>query len=68
MSQFFQKKSGSKHDVANSQLKRLGTRQKKMDNTSSRGFPIRQVLRYDLTRDCPLFDDVDLQDIENMKY
>ena len=39
-----------------------------MDNTSSRGFPIRQVLRYDLTRDCPLFDDVDLQDIENMKY
>lgn len=64
MSQFFQKNSESKHDVANSQLKRLGMRQ----NSRPRCFPIRQVLQYDLIRDCPLFDDVDLQDIKNMKY
>ena len=47
-----------KVDATKSSLKRLGKAQKKIDIAHSRGSPLHEILQYDLTRDCPLFDEV----------
>ena len=55
--QFLQKSrkalTDNKLDSTKSSLKRLGKAQKKIDNARSRGSPLREILQYDLTRDCP---------------
>ena len=41
-------------------MKWLGKAQKKIDIACLRGSPLHKILQYDLTRDCPLFDEVGL--------
>ena len=41
-------------------LETIGKAQKKMDSALSRGFPLCEILHYDLTRGCPLFDEAGL--------
>ena len=70
MSQLFQKAlTDNERDAAKSSLKKIGKTQKNMDIACSRGFYLlRQILQYNLTRDCPLFDEVGLARLKNLKY
>ena len=62
--QFLQKNrkasTENKLDTAKSSLKLLGKAQKEIEIARSRDYPLREILQYDLTRDCPLFDEVGL--------
>ena len=57
MPQFLQKSrktlTENKLDATKSSLKRLGKAQKKIGNARSRDSRLREILQYDLTRDCP---------------
>ena len=72
MPQFLQKLqkalTENKRDITKSSLKRLRKAQKKMDIAFSRALSLCKILQYDLTRDCPLFDEVELARLKIMKY
>ena len=60
--------TGNKRDASKLSLKLLGKTQKNMDIACLRALPLCGILQYDLTKDCPLFDEVGLARHKNMKY